>query len=93
MDECSGTACGINAVCINTPGSYDCRCKEGFIGNPFSVCQIVEPGSCDDPAICKCSKDAPCPAGFVHFFHFKLTIGLHIPYIKETFGIMKEYTF
>lgn len=70
MDECSGTACGINAVCINTPGSYDCRCKEGFIGNPFSVCQAVEPGSCDDPAICKCGKDVPCPAGLVNFSLF-----------------------
>jgi hypothetical protein len=72
VDECSGTACGINAVCINTPGSYDCRCKEGFVGNPFSICQIVDEGICDDPATCKCSRDSPCPAGYVHSFHFKL---------------------
>jgi hypothetical protein len=91
VDECSGTACGINAVCINTPGSYDCLCKEGYIGNPFSVCQIVEPGSCDDPSICKCSKDVPCPTGFVHFL--KLTIGFHVFYIKEAFGVMKGHVF
>lgn len=87
MDECSGTACGINAVCINTPGSYDCRCKEGFVGNPFSVCQTVKPGSCDNPATCKCRKDVPCPAGYVHSFHFELTVCFPtLPSKQELFG-------
>lgn len=70
-------------MCINTPGSYDCRCKEGYVGNPFSVCQIVPPGSCDDPATCKCGKDVLCPSGYVHSVRLKLMLCLHIFSVKE----------
>ncbi|KAI5719789.1 hypothetical protein M8J76_014878 [Diaphorina citri] len=68
IDECwSSNTCGSNAVCINTPGSYDCRCKEGNAGNPFVACTpvAVVPHSCEDPATCVCSKNAPCPSGYV----------------------------
>ena len=42
IDECTELrekpSCGINAVCKNLPGSYDCQCPPGFNGNPFSEC-------------------------------------------------------
>lgn len=43
IDECTELrekpACGLNAVCKNMPGSYDCQCPSGFNGNPFSLCE------------------------------------------------------
>ncbi|GLH12973.1 Uncharacterized protein GBIM_17629, partial [Gryllus bimaculatus] len=30
--------CGLNTVCTANPRSVDCRCLEGFIGNPFKAC-------------------------------------------------------
>lgn len=35
IDECS-----VNADCGNTPGSYRCRCKDGFIGDG-KTCQGI----------------------------------------------------
>jgi hypothetical protein len=30
-DECSSdTACGLNTICTNTPGSHTCACKPGY---------------------------------------------------------------
>lgn len=64
IDECSRNACGAGAVCINAPGRYDCRCKEGYAGNPFVVCSEIEKGTCTNPASCRCGSKLQCPAGF-----------------------------
>lgn len=41
VDECvnkDANKCSTDALCTNTAGGYECRCKDGFIGNGFS-CQ------------------------------------------------------
>lgn len=30
--------CGVNTICTNTPGGFNCRCKLGFIGDPYKEC-------------------------------------------------------
>ena len=38
IDECEGTAlCPANSTCVNTFGSFDCVCDDGFVQNE-SVC-------------------------------------------------------
>ena len=32
-DECKSNPCHANANCTNTPGSYDCTCKDGYKEN------------------------------------------------------------
>lgn len=41
VDECvdNPTACHINAVCLNTEGSYICSCKPGFQGDGKNNCK------------------------------------------------------
>ena len=33
IDECSTAQCHPNATCVNHPGSYNCTCNPGFLGN------------------------------------------------------------
>ena len=32
-DECKSNPCDANADCTNTPGSYVCKCKDGYKEN------------------------------------------------------------
>lgn len=64
INECNNNACGDSAVCINTLGSYDCRCKEGYAGNPFIMCSQVQGGICREPENCQCSDKLLCPNGY-----------------------------
>ena len=36
--KCSPYPCIANTVCINSVGSYDCQCADGFTGNPSVEC-------------------------------------------------------
>lgn len=56
IDECTdGTySCDVNAVCMNTVGSYECICKEGFTGDGH-LCQDINEclaSPCDPNATC-----------------------------------------
>lgn len=37
IDECADQThiCDANALCSNSPGGYECRCAEGFVGNGY----------------------------------------------------------
>ncbi len=37
IDECEEEldTCDVNAICSNTPGSFACNCKRGYLGNGF----------------------------------------------------------
>ena len=37
FDECQPfkSSCHFDAECINTEGSYDCRCRPGYLGDGF----------------------------------------------------------
>ena len=43
IDECTTSlkACGPNAACRNTPGSFECICPYSFIGDPYSGCEAA----------------------------------------------------
>ncbi|VDK78599.1 unnamed protein product [Gongylonema pulchrum] len=42
VDECleEGRCGGEHSKCINTEGSYDCTCEEGFVKNSNGACDI-----------------------------------------------------
>lgn len=51
VDECIENikpVCGLNALCTNLPGSYECICAENYYGNPYEICE-----QCDSPE-CRC---------------------------------------
>jgi len=52
-DECSdpGT-CPANSVCLNSEGSYDCECSDGYTRDDNGDCQE-----------CKCKKHEVCYEG------------------------------
>ena len=54
IDECaSKDSCDENANCLNTDGSYECRCRQGFFGDGMSCFK----GSCSSS---NCPKNQKC---------------------------------
>ena len=64
IDECGKTGsalCAVNAECINTPGSYHCKCREGFKKQEYGffcndIDECKESQSCDRHAKCHNNK-------------------------------------
>ncbi len=53
IDECTTSPCHPSATCRNTPGSFQCLCAEGLVGDPFrSGCRKSG----------QCVTDSDCPA-------------------------------
>ena len=55
IDECAvGGYCNPDAICRNTEGSYQCKCKDGFEGDGKRTCnKIPDKKPCDE-------KHDPC---------------------------------
>ncbi|KAL1005089.1 hypothetical protein UPYG_G00054360 [Umbra pygmaea] len=62
-DECtdwdSGLACGSNAMCLNTNGSYYCECQPGFRSTTKED-RFTPPGQCIDINECTVNGDSCC---------------------------------
>ena len=58
IDECAANACGENALCTNTVGSYACACAAGYARTGLSA----QAPSCADINECKLDARA-CPIG------------------------------
>lgn len=63
--------CGSSATCINSPGSFECKCRPGFKGDPVTTCLDINEchleGSCGEHASClnfPGSYKCFCPKGF-----------------------------
>lgn len=70
VNECSKNPCDSNAVCQNTPGSFICKCRPGFRGDPYNGCVDINECSkdvCGQFSICENipgSYRCQCPEGF-----------------------------
>ena len=74
INECSNNngGCDENAHCVNTPGSFQCFCDNGFTGDGFNCTDINE--CSDEPNLCEngaCiniegSFSCDCQKGFMH---------------------------
>lgn len=53
VNECTQNPCHPSAKCLNTPGSFQCSCLDGKVGDPYT-----EPG-CNKPNECKKHEDCP----------------------------------
>ncbi|CAB4031234.1 fibrillin-2-like, partial, partial [Paramuricea clavata] len=60
IDECSegNFSCDPNATCINSQGSYNCQCKNGFQGNGKQNCTDID--ECSEESTNECHLNATC---------------------------------
>ena len=75
LDECQSPGlCGVNTVCTNTPGSWECSCKAGFSGvtvtggaaSCVDVDECLAGPDCGPLAVCANtpgSYECRCPSG------------------------------
>jgi hypothetical protein len=67
INECtSGTPCGANTSCANTPGGFTCSCKTGFQGDPVAGCTdinecLTSNGGCGSATYYSCTNNVGAP--------------------------------
>ena len=44
IDQCETAVCADDATCFPLPGSFECRCNEGFEGDGTTGCTFVQLG-------------------------------------------------
>ena len=64
MDECEDPTlnnCDVNAMCINTSGSFSCMCNNGYFGSgtDCELCYMGDGTDCD-----MCNPDKPFCLGY-----------------------------
>ncbi|XP_064386442.1 uncharacterized protein LOC135334976 [Halichondria panicea] len=77
VNECADpslNSCSSNAMCINSPGGFDCSCPLGFVGEPTVDCQDLDEcaldilNNCPDNSECNNipgSFTCTCTTGFI----------------------------
>ncbi|XP_030580184.1 fibrillin-2-like isoform X2 [Archocentrus centrarchus] len=64
IDECEKGShkCDMNAACINIPGSFKCRCRDGWVGDGF---KCVDTDECThNTNLCENSQCTNTPGGY-----------------------------
>lgn len=61
INECAENPCHASAVCTNTVGSFQCACKVGTVGDPFSEVGCVSPDQCKQNS--DCDEHLACAQG------------------------------
>lgn len=62
IDECRASPCGQGSQCLNVPGSFECTCPPGFVGNASAIEGCIDRNECltapgQPPA---CGENAEC---------------------------------
>ncbi|XP_031551134.1 mucin-like protein [Actinia tenebrosa] len=57
IDECDGSSHGCSQICANTPGSFTCDCRRGYLLN-------IDGRTCDD--VNECDPSSDCMQGCVN---------------------------
>ncbi|XP_077996694.1 uncharacterized protein LOC144450002, partial [Glandiceps talaboti] len=59
-DECQQNPCDSIAECFNTIGSYECKCKDGYLGDGIDCEDINECTTTDNRFDHRCASNANC---------------------------------
>lgn len=72
INECEGNPCGADAECVNSEGSFECRCRLGYQMDTIHGCVDVNECAQNNPCAtnAKCINvpgtfKCLCPRGFV----------------------------
>lgn len=86
IDECQRPGvCGLGAICVNLPGSHECRCPNGTTPEPdartkcVSLLRCALDDDCPGNSICDPTKECLCPEPNVGKDCRRKTYYIHCP--------------